>query len=99
MTSIQQKTCLGCAIGLMLLSGPLVADESSRHTQAMAEAPTTYDLTPAMREWSDQPVMPRGARGPIRSETMESGTAHSMAEAPSHYDGQHTITFGARDKY
>lgn len=83
MKKTQKMAVLGSMLGLMLVSGAVAAEERMTPTLQFGEHPTMYDNLRDQHA-SDMTMAPKGARGPVRTESMEH--QHSFGESPSNYE-------------
>lgn len=84
MKNTQKMAVLGSALGLILVSGAFAAEDRMMPTLHFGESPTMYDQLRIEQHRSDMATAQKGARGPVRTESMEE-RALSFGESPSNY--------------
>lgn len=83
MKNIHKMAVLGSALGLMLVSGAFAADDRLNPALQFGESPTIYDNPMKDQHSSDMTMAPKGARGPVRTESMEIRVP--FGESPTSY--------------
>lgn len=83
MKNAHKMAVLGSALGL-LVSGAYAAGDRMNPMQQFGENPTMYEQLIIEQHADESAMASRGARGPVRTETMEH--AQWLGESPTLYD-------------